>query len=114
MEWVQLAMQQASTTVEYAHLLVAAAAAWATVQAQTTKLTLELPSRHVAQVVATTPATTLVAVLQDEPTYQAQHPTPINVLALPAHYLHGDQPWHLDIVGIQVLLPATQVPDQVI
>ena len=81
-------MQQASTTAEYAHLVVATVVTWDTVQAQTTKPTLELPSRHAAQVVATTPTTALVAVLQDEPTYQAQDPTPINVLALPACCLH--------------------------
>lgn len=81
-------MQQASTTVEYAHLVVATVVAGATVQAQTMKPTLELPSQHAAQVVATTPATALDAVLQDKPIYQAQHPTPINALAVPAHCLH--------------------------
>ena len=81
-------MQQASATVEYAHSVMATAVAWATVQAQTTKSTLELPLQHNAQVVATILATALVAVLQDKPTYQAQHPTPINALALPARCLH--------------------------
>ena len=84
---VQLAMQQATTTAEYAHSVVATAVARATVQAQTTKPTLELPLRHAAQAVTTTPAIALVVVLQGKPTYQAQQPTPTNVLALPAHCL---------------------------
>ena len=88
MERVQLAMQWPSTTVEYAHLVVATSVAWATVQVQTTKPTLELLSQHTAQVVATTLAAALVAVLQDKPTFWPQHQTPINVLALPAHCMH--------------------------
>ena len=88
MEWVQLAMQRASTTMEYTHLAVATVVAWATVQVQTMKPTLELLSQNAAQVVATTLATALVALLQDEPTCKAQHPTPIKSLALPAHCLH--------------------------
>lgn len=88
MERAQLAMQWASTKVEYAYLVVATAVAWATVQVQTTKPTLELPLRHAAQLVATTLATALVAVRQDEPTFWAQYPTPTNVLAPPIRCLH--------------------------
>ena len=88
MERVQLALQRASTTAEHAHLVVATVVAWVTVQAQNMKPTLELPLQHAAQVVATTLTTALVAVLQDESTCWAQHPTPINAFAPPAHCLH--------------------------
>ena len=81
-------MRQAFTTAEYVHLVAATVVARVTVRAQTTKPTLELLSRHVAPVATTTPAVALLMVLQGEPAYQAQHPTPINALALPAHCLH--------------------------
>ena len=81
-------MQQAFTTAEYAHLVAATTVAMVAMQAQTTKPALEFPSRHVVPVATTAPAVALVVVLQGEPAYQAQHPTPINALALPARCLH--------------------------
>ena len=85
---VQLAMQQAFITAEYAHLVVATVVAGVTVRAQTTMPILEVLSQHVAPMATTTPAVALVVVLQGGPAYQAQHPTPINVLAPPARCLH--------------------------
>ena len=81
-------MQQGFTTAEYAHLVAATMVARVTVRAQTMKPNLELLSWHVAPVATTTLAVALVVVLQGKPTYQAQHLTPINALALPAHCLH--------------------------
>ena len=85
---VQLAMRQAFTTAEYVHLVAATVVAGVTVRAQTTKPIPEFLSQHVAPMAATTPAVALVVVLQDGPTYQAQHPTPINALAPLACCLH--------------------------
>ena len=82
---VQFAMRQAFTTAEYAHSVAATAVAGVTVRAQTTKPIPELLSAPVA---TTTLAVALAVVLQGGPAYQAQHPIPINALALLARCLH--------------------------